>query len=111
LFIEIVDFLAEGLVHVSSLDEDYYIYFDDKHCLIGENTGKVYRLGDEVQVQVVRVDLEKRRMDFIIKESEADKAAQAGRRGKKSKKADFHLAAAGRKSGKKSAPRGGRRRK
>ncbi|RJP17553.1 MAG: ribonuclease R [Candidatus Abyssobacteria bacterium SURF_5] len=85
LFVEIVDFLAEGLVHVSSLDDDYYAYVEERHCLLGENTGKVYRLGDAVQVQVVRVDLEKRRMDFDLADSEAGKAPSKEKKGKPAK--------------------------
>jgi ribonuclease R len=72
-FVQLVDTLAEGLVHVSSLDDDYYAFLEDKHSLLGENTRKVYRLGDEVQVQVVRVDVEKGRMDFIVVSEEAER--------------------------------------
>jgi len=81
LFVELIDFLAEGLVHVSSLEDDYYIFMEDKHCLLGENTGKCYRLGDEIRVQVVRIDLDRRRMDFVIADSEA--ATGKKRRGRK----------------------------
>ena len=66
LFVELVDFLAEGLIQVSSLEDDYYIFMEEKHCLLGENTGISFRLGDEVKVQVVRVDLDRRRMDFVL---------------------------------------------
>ena len=70
LFIELTDYLVEGLVHVSSLEDDYYIFMEEKHCLLGEHTGKSYRLGDEIRVQVVRIDLDRRRMDFIVAGSE-----------------------------------------
>ena len=66
LFVELVDFLAEGLIPVSSLEDDYYIFMEEKHCLLGENTGISFRLGDEIKVQVVRVDLDRRRMDFVL---------------------------------------------
>ena len=66
LFVELVDFLAEGLIPVSSLEDDYYIFMEEKHCLLGENTGISFRLGDEIRVQVVRVDLDRRRMDFVL---------------------------------------------
>ncbi len=72
LFVELTDFLVEGLVHVSSLDDDYYTFMEEKHSLLGENRGKVYRLGDEISVQVVRVDIEKRRMDFVIADHEGE---------------------------------------
>lgn len=66
LFIELVDYLVEGLIHISSLDDDYYIFMEEKHCLLGEHAGKSYRLGDEVKVQVVKIDLDRKRMDFVI---------------------------------------------
>lgn len=60
----------EGLVHISDLDDDYYIY-DEKHlCLIGERTKKIYRLGDEVKIMVTKVDIELREIYFkILKEN------------------------------------------
>jgi ribonuclease R len=64
LFIELVDHFVEGLVHISSMADDYYRYLDGSHTLRGENTRKVYRLGDKVRVQVVRVDLERRQLDL-----------------------------------------------
>ncbi len=64
LFVELVEVFVQGLVHVSSMNDDYY-HFDEKaHLLKGENTGKVYRLGDRVEIQVVRVDLDRRQIDF-----------------------------------------------
>lgn len=75
LFVELTEFLAEGMVHVSTLEDDYYAFIEEKHCLLGENTGKSYRLGDEVRVQVVRVDIERRRMDFILFDAEAETGA------------------------------------
>jgi ribonuclease R len=66
LFVELDAIYVQGLVHVSSMADDYY-HFDEKHhALRGENTGKVYRLGDRVEVQVVRVDLERRQIDFAL---------------------------------------------
>ncbi|MBI4831530.1 MAG: ribonuclease R, partial [Candidatus Lindowbacteria bacterium] len=61
LFVELVDSLAEGMVRVSALEDDYYAFIEEKHCLQGEHTGKCYRLGDKASVQVVSVDIEKRR--------------------------------------------------
>jgi ribonuclease R len=68
LFVELVDHYVEGLVHVSSMADDYYRFVEQLHILKGENTGKVYRLGDRVQVQVVRVDLERRQIDLGLVE-------------------------------------------
>jgi ribonuclease R len=97
LFVEIVDFLAEGLIHVSSLPDDYYAFVEEKHSLWGENSGRVYRLGDEVQVQVARVDLERKRMDFVLVEPEAEKTRHAERKPKKAKRSELHITAAGTK--------------
>lgn len=56
----------EGLVHVSSLDDDYYVYNEKHYCFIGEHTRKIYRLGDKVKVRLVKVDLSTRNIDFIM---------------------------------------------
>src|SRR5690625_6507288 len=59
LFIELENTI-EGLVHVSNMTDDYY-NFDERHqTLIGERTGKVYRIGEEVKVQVSKVNLDER---------------------------------------------------
>jgi ribonuclease R len=68
LFIELVEHFVEGLVHISSMADDYYRYLESSHTLQGENTRKVYRLGDRVRVQVVRVDLERRQIDLGLVE-------------------------------------------
>lgn len=62
---------VEGLVHMSTLDDDYYIY-DERHlCIIGERNRKVYRLGDEVKVKVDRVDVDLHEIYFEIIEEES----------------------------------------
>lgn len=113
LFVQIVDFLAEGLVHVSSLEDDYYAFIEEQHSLLGQNTGNVYRLGDKVEVQVVRVDLEKRRMDFVLADHETREAPKTRRRGAKAKLAEHRLSGkTGRKASKRSASSGrGKRRR
>jgi len=64
LFIELIEHYVEGLVHVSSMADDYYRFLEQQHVLRGENTKKVYRLGDKVRVQVVRVDMDRRQIDL-----------------------------------------------
>jgi ribonuclease R len=64
LFIELIEHYVEGLVHISSMADDYYRFVEQHHVLRGENTKKVYRLGDKVNVQVVRVDMERRQVDL-----------------------------------------------
>jgi ribonuclease R len=68
LFIELVEHFVEGLVHVSTMADDYYRFVERAHILSGENTGKVYRLGDRVTVQVIKVDMEQRRVDLGLVE-------------------------------------------
>jgi ribonuclease R len=68
LFVELIEHFVEGLVHVSSMADDYYRFLERAHALHGENTRKVYRLGDRVKVQVARVDLERRQIDFGLVE-------------------------------------------
>jgi ribonuclease R len=68
LFIELVEHFVEGLVHVSTMADDYYRFVESAHLLRGENTQKVYRLGDKVEVQVVRVNMELRQVDLGLVE-------------------------------------------
>ncbi len=57
---------VEGLVHVSTLTDDYYYYEAETHSLTGRRTDRRYRLGDKVRVTVVRVDLQRRQLDFRV---------------------------------------------
>jgi len=68
VFVELVDHFVEGLVHISTMADDYYRFIEASHTLRGENTEKVYRLGDKVRVQVIRVDLERRQIDLGLTE-------------------------------------------
>ncbi|MDH5301382.1 MAG: ribonuclease R [Gammaproteobacteria bacterium] len=64
LFVELKDVFVEGLVHVTSLDNDYYHFDAVNHRLSGERSGKTFRLADPIRVKVVKVNLEDRRIDF-----------------------------------------------
>lgn len=66
LFVQINELLIDGLVHVTSLDRDYYQFDAGKQRLVGENTGKIFHLGDPLRVQVVRVDMQDKKIDFIL---------------------------------------------
>jgi ribonuclease R len=68
LFIELVEHFVEGLVHVSTMADDYYRFLDRSHMLRGENTSRVYRLGDKVRVRVIRVDLDRHQVDLGLVE-------------------------------------------
>ncbi|HOA39890.1 MAG: ribonuclease R [Halanaerobiales bacterium] len=59
---------VEGLVRVENLKDDYYIYNEKMHCLVGEHTGKVYRFGDKVRVMIDKIDLDEREIDFLLLE-------------------------------------------
>ncbi|TDX28091.1 RNAse R [Modicisalibacter xianhensis] len=66
IFVRLDNVYVEGLVHVTSLPSDYYHYEPEKHRLKGERGGISYRLGDGVTVQVARVDLDERKIDFDL---------------------------------------------
>src|SRR5262245_29335694 len=90
LFVELDEIFVEGLVHVSSMTDDYYAFNEKAHLLKGENTKRIYRLGDKVEVQVVRVDLERRQIDFAlvdVLERGARARTAPGRRGARSPRA------------------------
>ncbi|HET8704973.1 MAG TPA: VacB/RNase II family 3'-5' exoribonuclease, partial [Pseudomonadales bacterium] len=70
-FAELDQIFVEGLVHVSSLPGDYYHFDAIQHRLKGERTGTLFCLGDEVQVKVVKVDLDGRKIDFELVEGGA----------------------------------------
>lgn len=69
LFVELTDIYVEGMVHVSALPGDYYHFDPVHHRLTGERTGRSFRLGDTVEVRVMRVDLEQRKIDFEMAEN------------------------------------------
>ncbi|MBB3169574.1 ribonuclease R [Simiduia aestuariiviva] len=91
LFVELKELYTDGLVHVTSLPHDYYHHDAAHHRLVGERSRQVFQLGDELEVKVVRVDLDERKVDFELvqvlnkrKASPAKKAAKDGRQdGKK----------------------------
>lgn len=66
LFIEIEENLAEGLVRMRDMEDDYYIHDERQYSLIGRSTGRVLRLGDKVKVKLIRTDIEKQEIDFIL---------------------------------------------
>ncbi|KUK02861.1 MAG: Ribonuclease R [Thermotoga sp. 50_1627] len=74
LFVEIPDKLISGLVHISTLD-DYYFYDERKNILVGERTGKVFKIGDTLKVRVLRADKIAGEIDFELvgKEERVDK--------------------------------------
>ena len=80
LFVQLVEHFVDGLVHISSMADDYYRFIDRQHVLFGENTGKSYRLGDKVVAQVTRVDMERRQVELgladildVVRQSERNR--------------------------------------
>lgn len=71
LFVELQEVYADGLVHVATLQNDYYHFDASGHRLIGDRTRRVYRLGDHLRVKIARVDLDERKIDLLIDEDVA----------------------------------------
>jgi ribonuclease R len=76
LIVLLDDWFVEGRVHVSTLADDYYEFIEERFMLIGNRSGRQFRLGQRVRVQVARVDTEERRIDFVL----SGPAAPPGRR-------------------------------
>src|SRR5690606_8884119 len=72
MYVEIKENLCEGMVSVRDLDDDQYSFDERNYCLRGRYHNKVYTLGDEVTVKIVRADLVKRQLDYILAEKEEE---------------------------------------
>ena len=68
IFVDLKDIHCEGMIRVSDLKDDYYVYDEKRHCLVGKNKGKKYQLGKEIRVKVVRADVEQRQIDLQLVE-------------------------------------------
>jgi ribonuclease R len=66
LFVRITEYQIDGLVHITSLGNDFYHFDDTKQCLVGEASGVSYRLGDKVEVKVASVNLDDRKIDLLL---------------------------------------------
>lgn len=75
LFVQLTEFQVDGLVHVSSLRNDYYEYDAAGQRLVGSRSGREYALGDALAVVVQKVDMESRRIDFRLAEGPAGRPA------------------------------------
>ena len=98
LFVHLTDVYVEGLVHISTLSDDYYNFDPTKMMLAGELTGKTYRMGDRVEILVSRVDIDERKIDFVLQEKK--RAKQTGRKKSASRKKAKSSPARKRRSGK-----------
>lgn len=106
IFVELAEVYVEGLVHISTLPDDYYQFDAITHTLHGEHTNKQYRLGDPISVQVARVNLDECEIDFVLVGYDLEKSKQGRKKGKgkQSKDKSSH-------SAKKSDKNGDRKRK
>ena len=77
LFVQGVELPADGLIHISALNDDYYHYDATAHCLIGRRDGNRFRLGDLVKVEIFHVDVDRRMLDFRIVPTEAKRERAA----------------------------------
>ncbi|MBL8397515.1 MAG: ribonuclease R [Candidatus Accumulibacter sp.] len=66
IFVALDTVYVEGLIHVSELGDEYFRFDNLRHQMVGERTGRRFRLGDRLQVQLVRADLESGRIDFVL---------------------------------------------
>jgi ribonuclease R len=65
-FVELKSLAIDGLVHINTLADDYYDFDPIRHRLLGEHSGRVFKLGDTLQVKVIRADLDTRKIDFEL---------------------------------------------
>ena len=77
LFAELTDIHIDGLIHITTLPSDYYDFDPRAMCLVGRDTGRRFSLGNKVLVQIARVSLEERRVDFVL--ANADGTTDTGR--------------------------------
>lgn len=66
IYVEITEYKCEGMVRISDIDDDYYYIDEDNYTVTGQKYGNVYKLGDDIRVEVKDVDLSKRQIDFTI---------------------------------------------
>ncbi|MEO1963409.1 MAG: ribonuclease R [Cycloclasticus sp.] len=79
LFVELDNVFIDGLIHVTALGDDYYHFDASKHRLLGERTNKSFRLGDSLKVQVVKVNLDDKKIDLALVGAEQKKKVASKR--------------------------------
>ena len=80
LFVMLDELYVEGLIHVTGLPKDYYYHEAAQHRMVGERTGRVFRLGDSLRVRVVSVNLDERKIDFELVEQSKSASHPGGRK-------------------------------
>ena len=81
LYVELDENKCEGMVPIRDLADDYYEFDEKNYCLIGRRTKHVYQLGDKLTVQVVRADLNKKQLDFVIVDGSEQKPIAVNKKG------------------------------
>jgi len=81
MFVRLQDLHIEGLVHITSLGQDFYHFDDVRMCLTGEHSGKKYRVGDEIRVQVAAVNLDEKKIDLRLEGVEAANGGKGSSKG------------------------------
>lgn len=66
VFVTLQDLYVDGMVHISQIGEDFFLFDAQHQLLTGQNTGQVFGLGDEVKIKVAMVNLDERKIDFVI---------------------------------------------
>ncbi|APX63817.1 ribonuclease R [Acinetobacter schindleri] len=66
LFVTLKDLYVDGMVHVSQLGDDFFVFDQSSQSLVGQNRGQIFGLGDEVKIKVAGVNLEERKIDFEL---------------------------------------------
>ena len=80
MFVRLPELQIDGLIHVTALPRDYYHPVAGGTELTGEHTGATYRLTDQLRARLVKVDVENRKIDFVLADAEIDPPARARRR-------------------------------
>jgi ribonuclease R len=79
IFVELNDLLVQGMIHIRDLHDDYYVFDEKQYTLKGRRSNKQYRLGDPLEVKVVRVNPEERKIDFVLLDREEVKTPRRRR--------------------------------
>jgi len=66
IYVEIIENQCEGMIHIRELADDFYEYDEENYCIKGRSTGKIYTLGDRVNIVVVKADLQKKQLDYKL---------------------------------------------
>ena len=66
IYVEIIENQCEGMIHIRELPDDYFEYDEENYCIKGRHTGKTFTLGDRVNIEVVKADMQKKQLDYKL---------------------------------------------